>query len=241
VGYVDDWSILYEIEASKLLEQSDLWNIFDYDLKFRGLMDKRNSLQATYDSLISNSMAPDDIFEKMLPQAATMEELQDVQDYLYFQYASQLKDLATTGNGDVNGLGMSRKKAATRTIYEQVRNGNLYGLVRAFGITADAFAENALKLGGANNYTDDPSDTPENMADTFLDEEFATGAQAFKAAKAMFVEELAMSPKMRKVVRRNIYQTGVIDCFRTEKGLRKIDEQHPYYDFKYLRSQGFEP
>jgi transcription elongation factor SPT6 len=239
VGYEDDGSVRYEIEASKLLVQSDLWNIFDYDLKFRGLMDKRNSLQATYDSLISHSIAPDSIFEKMLPQAATMEELQDVQDYLYFQYASQLKDLATTGNGEVNGLGMSRKKAATRTIYEQVRNGNLYGLVRAFGITADAFAENALRLGGAKNYTDDPSDTPENMADAFLDEEFATGAQAFKAAKAMFVEELAMSPKMRKVVRKNIYQTGVIDCFRTEKGLRKIDEQHPYYEFKYLRSQEF--
>jgi transcription elongation factor SPT6 len=239
VGYEDDGTPRYEIEASKLLVQSDLWNIFDLDLKFRGLIDKRNSLQATYDSLISSSVAPDSIFEKMLPQAATMEELQDVQDYLYFQYASQLKDLATTGNGDVNGIGMSRKKAATRTIYEQVRNGSLYGLVRAFGITADAFAENALNLGGARNYADDPPDTPENMADTFIDEEFATGTQAFKATKAMFVEELAMSPKMRKVVRKNIYQTGVIDCFRTEKGLRKIDEQHPYYDFKYLRNQEF--
>jgi transcription elongation factor SPT6 len=239
VGYEDDGTPRYEIEASKLLVQSDLWNIFDLDLKFRGLIDKRTSLQATYDSLISSSVAPDGIFEKMLPQAATMEELQDVQDYLYFQYASQLKDLATTGNGDVNGVGMSRKKAATRTIYEQVRNGRLYGLVRAFGITADAFAENALNLGGARNYADDPLDTPENMADTFIDEEFATGTQAFRAAKAMFVEELAVSPKMRKVVRKNIYQTGVIDCFRTEKGLRKIDEQHPYYDFKYLRNQEF--
>ena len=239
VGYEDDGTPRYEIEASKLLVQSDLWNIFDYDLKFRGLMDKRNSLQATHDNLISSSVVPDSIFEKMLPQAATMEELQDVQDYLYFQYASHLKDLAITGNGEVNGFGMSRKKAATRTIYEQVRNSRLYSLVRAFGITADAFAENALNLGGARNYADDPPDTPENMADTFIDEEFATGTHAYKAAKAMFVEELAMSPKMRKVVRRNIYQSGVIDCFRTDKGLRKIDEQHPYYDFKYLRNQEF--
>jgi transcription elongation factor SPT6 len=30
---------------------------------------------------------------------------------------------------------------------------------------------------------------------------------------------------------------GAVDCFRTEKGLRRIDEQHPYYEFKYLRDQ----
>lgn len=239
VGRDDDGEIRYEIEASKLLQQSDLWDIFDYDLKFRGLIDKRNSLQTTYDSLRSTSVASDEIFESMIPQAVTMEELQDLQDYVYFQYASQLKDLAATGNGEVNGFGMSRKKAATRTVYEQIRNGRLYGLVRAFGITADAFAQNALKSGGARNYTDDPLDKPDNMADTFIDEEFATGTQAFKAAKAMFIEELALSPRLRKAIRQNVYTTGVIDCFRTEKGLRKIDEQHPYYEFKYLRGQEF--
>lgn len=239
VGRDEAGETRYEIEASKLLVQDDLWDIFDYDLKFRGLIDKRNSLQMTYDNLRSASVAADDIFESMLPQAVTMEELQDLQDYMYFQYASQLKDLAATGNGEMNGFGMSRKKAATRSVYEQIRNGNLYGLVRAFGITADAFAHNALKQGGARNYADDPPDKPDNMADTFIDEEFSTGTQAYKAAKAMFVEELSLSPKVRKVIRQNVYATGLIDCFRTEKGLRKIDEQHPYYEFKYLRGMDF--
>merc|ERR1712093_632154 len=32
---------------------------------------------------------------------------------------------------------------------------------------------------------------------------------------------------------------GVVNCRRTEKGLRKIDEQHPYYELKYLKNQTF--
>merc|ERR1712225_79242 len=37
----------------------------------------------------------------------------------------------------------------------------------------------------------------------------------------------------------NYYMMGVVNCRRTEKGLRKIDEQHPYYELKYLKNQTF--
>jgi transcription elongation factor SPT6 len=226
----------HEIEAVKLLFQTDLWEIFELDLKFRGLIDKRNSLQTTYNNLLSNSVSPDSIVESMLPAAKLMEELQDVQDYLYFQYTSQLKDLATLSNGDE--LLIPRKATTSNTMFERIRNGTLYSLVRAFGISADAFAQNASNE-GVRKYTEDPSERPDDLADKSLDEDFPTGSQALKAAKSMFVEELFTSPRLRKVMRRKFYQMGVIDCFRTEKGLRKIDEQHPYYEFKYLRNQDF--
>ena len=226
----------YEIEAAKLLNQTDLWEIMDLDLKFRGLIDKRNSLQRTYDNLLSNSIPPDSIFEAMLPTAKTMEELQDVQDYLYFQYTSQLKDLATLNGGDQSLV--PRKATTSNTMFERIRNGNIYPLVRAFGISADAFAQNASNQ-GVRKYTEDPSDRPDDLADKTLDEDFPTGSQALKAAKSMFTEELYTSPRLRRVMRQKFYQVGVIDCFRTEKGLRKIDEQHPYHEFKYLRNQEF--
>ncbi|EER42827.1 transcription elongation factor spt6, partial [Histoplasma capsulatum H143] len=165
-----------------------------------------------------------------------MEELQDVQDYLYFQYPGQLKDIAMVNGSGENGSSKQRRKATTRTFSERVRNSRAYGLVRAFGITADAFAQNALKE-GKRQYTEDPAEQPDVMADNFVDENFTNGGHALRAAKAMFAEELTMSPKMRKVMRQAFYMNGVIECFRTEKGLKKIDEQHPYYEFKYLRNQ----
>ena len=239
VGRNEDGSPRTEVDAKKLLNQADLWEIFDYDLKFRALIEKRNSLQTSYDNLRREHVATDSIFEEMLPKAETMEELQDLQDYLHFQYASKLEDIAVTANGDTNGTNGavgSRKKATIQGIFNQVRNGKVYGLVRAFGISADALARNVMKI-GVRTYTEDPAERPEILADSYLDEEFSNSVKAFKAAKRTFIEELATSPRLRKYVRGEIYVTGVIDCYRTDKGLRRIDESHPYYEFKYLRNQ----
>lgn len=225
----------YVVKAEKLLNMIDLWDIFEHDLKFRALIDKRNALQTTYDNLQSISNVQDDAFEEMLQAAVTMEELQDVQDYLYFQYSTQLKDIAVANEGE-NGAPSQRRKASSRSFFERIRNSRAYGLVRAFGITPDAFAENAMKE-GRRQYIDDPNEQPEEMADNLLDSSFTNGAHAMKAARAMFAEELTMSPRVRKVMRQAFYMNGVIECFRTEKGLKKIDEHHPFYELKYLRNQ----
>lgn len=226
----------YVVRAEKLLNMIDLWDIFELDLKFRALVDKRNTLQKTYDNLQSIADVEDKMLEEMLPAAVTMEELQDVQEYLYFQYATQIKDLTLANSTEENGTASHRRKAATKTFYERVRSSRAYSLVRAFGITADAFAENALKE-GRRQYIDDPPERPDEMADNALDSNFTNGSHAMKAARAMFAEELTMSPKMRKVIRQAFYMSGVIHCYRTDKGLKKIDEYHPYYELKYLRNQ----
>ena len=230
----------YVVSAEKLLNQSDLWDIFDLDLKFRALVDKRNALQRTYDNLKALSDFEDSLFEEMLPAAVTMEELQDVQDYLHFQHSSLFTDLAIATGTGVIGTATQRRPGASKVLFERIRSGKVYGLVRAFGITADAFAQNALKKEGRRQYTEDPSERPDDMADSerILDlPDYSSGAQCLRAARAMFAEEIALSPKMRKVMRQAYYMNGVIECFRTEKGLRKIDDQHPYYEFKYLRNQ----
>ena len=226
----------YVVRAEKLLSMLDLWDIFDYDLKFRALIDKRNALQKTYDNLSSVCNVQDAVFEEMLPGAVTTEELQDLQDYLHFQYSAELKDIALANGEGENGAPNYRRKAATNTFQERVRASKAYELVRAFGITPDAFAQNAMKE-GRRQFVDDPSERPEDMADKLLDDFFTNGVHARKAARTMFAEELTMSPKLRKVIRQAFYMSGVIDCYRTDKGLKKIDEYHPYYEFKYLRNQ----
>ena len=230
----------YVFHAEKLLLQGDLWDIFDLDLKFRALIEKRRALQRTYDNLANMSEGSwrDGIFEEMLPAAITMEELQDVQDYLHFQHSARLADMAVLNGTGTNGT--QRRPGASKMIFERVRTGKVYGLVRAFGITADAFAHNAWKKEGRRQFTEDPPQRPDDMADSdeILDPpDYSSGAQCLRAAKAMFAEEIVMNPKMRKVVRETFFMNGIIDCHRTDKGLRKIDDQHPFYDFKYLRNQ----
>lgn len=225
----------YELRAEKLLNQTDLWEILDLDLKFRALVEKREALVKAYDNVKGISQVQDEVVDDMLPAALTMEEIQDIQDYVHFQYSSELKDISAT-QAESNGT-YKRAGASTSLFFEKLRAGKAYNVVRGFGISADSFAQSALES-NQRAYTEDPHERPDDLADQCVDgEEFQTGAQVLKAAKAMFAEELTMSPRMRKLMRQTYYANGHFDCIRTEKGLRKIDDDHPYYQFKYLRNQ----
>ncbi|KAF3349035.1 hypothetical protein VD0002_g7135 [Verticillium dahliae] len=222
------------LNADKLLTQDDLWRILELDIKFRSLMEKRNALEKTLDNLKTEMGVNDDILEDMITQAANMEELQDLQDYLNFQYAAQLKDLAS-----MNGSAKQTKRPGSKgALFDKVRRSRVYDFVRAYGITPDRLARNALRE-GPKVWADDDNELPDNLADQYIDEDFPTGDSVLQAARQMYAEELFVSPRMRKHFRANFYEMGDISCRRTEKGLRKIDESHPFYEIKYLTHQSF--
>lgn len=225
----------YEIKAQRLLNAGDLWEIYELDLKYRAFAEKREALLKALETLRALPGFNDDIFDDMVPAAVTMEELQDVQDYMHFQYSEQLKDALVY---DAQSNGTQKRARGSRSSWERIRQSTVYNMVKAFGISADALAQNALKA-GKKQYTEDAAERPDDMADKLLDDLYSTSELVTNAAKGMYAEELAMSPRMRKLMRQTFYMDGLFDCFRTEKGLKKIDDEHPYYEFKYLRSQNF--
>ncbi|KAK8211196.1 putative transcription elongation factor SPT6 [Phyllosticta paracitricarpa] len=219
----------------RLLTQAHLWEIVELDLKFRAYMEKVEALQRTRDNLASISSIKDQVLETLLDKAETIEEIQDIQDYVHFQYSAQLKDVEIA---ESESTGVQKKARASSTRWERMRASKAYNLVRAVGITSDDLAHN-LNRDGHRVYTEDPQEAPDDMADSLIDEEYNTGKNVLRAAKTTFAEELVMSPRMRHVMRRLYYENGLLDVYRTEKGLRKITEDHPYYEFKYLRNQGY--
>ncbi|KEZ45143.1 Transcription elongation factor SPT6 [Scedosporium apiospermum] len=222
----------YIIEAKKLLNQDDLWRILELDIKFRSLIERRNALEKMYDNLKTNAGVQDDMLEDMIPQAATVEELQDLQDYTQFRYSAELRELAS-----VNGNSQQTKRPGSRTaMMDRIRKSRAYGFVRSYGLSADQLARNALGEGRKVIPEDDAKD-PDQLADDLVDDDFPTGDSVLSAARQMYAEELFVNPRMRKFFRMHFYQLGEIDCHRTDKGLRKIDESHPYYDIKYLMRQ----
>ncbi|KAB2578802.1 putative transcription elongation factor spt6 protein [Lasiodiplodia theobromae] len=221
----------------RLLTQADLWEIFELDLKFRALSEKREALIKTYDTLRTISNVEDPVFEMLLTKAESIEEIQDIQDYIHFTYSAQLKDVNTMEAEA--GTGVQKRTRGGNTVYERIRASKVYNLVRAIGITPDDYAKN-LQKEGHRLYPEDPQEMPEDMADHLLEPpEYQTSAAVLRSAKAMFAEELVMSPRMRSIMRRTFYTSGLFDIYRTEKGLRKITEDHPYYEFKYLRNQEY--
>lgn len=226
--------------VQRILTQEDLWDIYYKDLKFRGLMAKRDAVQNLYDKLREALNIRDDIIEDWLPRNLEQDESQDLLEYLHFQYSGQLKDILVGSNSNgANGTSGRLKKAKSSrgAIWERIRGSRAYTLVRAFGITADAFALN-VEGKGRRQYTEDATALPDDMADDLVESpEFPTGSRVLTAAKVMFAEELVMNPRLRKHVREHFYREGVFDVVRTEKGVRQITEDSRDYEFKYLRNQ----
>ncbi|KAH9819382.1 hypothetical protein Tdes44962_MAKER05220 [Teratosphaeria destructans] len=223
----------YTIKAEKLLNQDDLWNLFEQDLKFRAFVERREAIQRSLEVLKGiDADFRDAVFDDLMPTAAQMDDLQDLQDYLNFQYSAQLRDM-TISDAEVNGT--QKRARGNRSIWDRVRAGSPYHFVRAFGITADTLAQNAEKS-GRGQYIDDEPKLPIELADSLVDGDFKNSEEVLKAAKAMFVEEIVMSPRMRRFMRKVYFTSMCFDVRRTPKGLKAIDEEHPYYEFKYLRN-----
>jgi len=224
----DDGETGYEIEATKLLTQDDLWEILELDLKFRAFLDKCRAYEKTYSRLKNAMDTSDDIeADTGLQRTETIEQIQDLHDYIHFRYHSQLKDIAiTSGGGRGNGY---RRPGSSKTIYERIRNGNVYGMVRAFGLSAAQFAMN-VRFDQKREYAEDPHDYPHAISDQYIDDpEFPTGESVLQAAKLMLAEELFTNPTLRRSMRDKWFMRGIIHVNVTEKGVRQIDEQHQYY------------
>ncbi|KAI5788773.1 SH2 domain-containing protein [Pyronema domesticum] len=224
----------YTLLSQRLIWEKDCWGILDLDLKFRAFLEKRNSFKKTYNALRNKMGIPQDpMVEERLKQSTMPDQIQDLTDYLHFQYHTQLKDLQASDSASRG----HRRPGAGKTKFERIRLGRVYGLVRAFGITAEQFARN-VEDSKKREFAEDPNRLPDVCADDYLDNDFPTSQNALLAAKQMLAEEIVTNPRMRNSLRVQWFTQAVIHVNVTEKGVKQIDEQHQYYEFKYLKEQG---
>lgn len=223
----------------RMLNDDELWDVFDADIKFRELIERRDAAMRSYDGLRMNLNIQDEILDELLPTCSDVNTVQDLQDYMNFQYSAELKDVSISAEAHTNGNGIHKKASAASSKWERIRASRVYSLVRHLGPGADALAQD-LKHGVKRTFSDDPTQTPVDMADELLDPPvFNTGDMVLQAARAMAVQQYTHSPRLRKFVRDLMFQEGQFDCIRTEKGAKQITEDSREYEFKYLRNQPF--
>jgi transcription elongation factor SPT6 len=225
----------FDIEKSiRILSQSDLWDIAEMDLRYQALGEKRETVRRLYNRLGEELGIKDAVLDEMLSKTASFEEVQDVQEYLYFQYSAQIKDVQVAA---ANG---ATRRPKTKDNWDNIRTGPVYHWTRAIGFKTDDFAQHALLgLEESSFQVEDPSQMPDDLADDIAASAGTTSTIVERSAKAIFTEELVTNPRMRKLIRNKIYQYGAIDCFRTEKGKIEITDDHRYFEFKYIRNLDF--
>lgn len=227
----DQESSEFIVQAEKLLNQDDLWKILELDIKFRGFLEKRAALEKTISNLRSINVE-DKMLEEQLPAARQMEELQDLLEYVNFKYATQLKEIAAT-DGDAKEL---KRPGARSAIFDRVRKSKAYDFFQAYGLPPEVVVTNRLNARSNTQRVaaDDPSEHPVDLADSLTDGEFSTGDAVISAARQLYAEELFSSPRLRQWMREHYIVNAVFTCRRTEKGLRNIEESHPFYEIKYI-------
>lgn len=227
----DQESSEFIVQAEKLLNQDDLWKILELDIKFRGFLEKRAALEKTITTLRSINVE-DRMLEEQLPVTRQMEELQDLLDYVNFKYATQLKETAST-EGETKEL---KRPGARSSLFDRVRKSKAYGFFQAYGLSPETVVTNRLsaRQNTQRVAAEDPLEHPIDLADSLTDGDFLTGDSVIAAARQLYAEELFSSPRLRQWMREHYIVNAVFACRRTEKGLRNIEEGHPFYEIKYI-------
>lgn len=143
-----------------LIDQDDLWTVWDEDGKFRAIQQRLASIRAVWEGLERN----DRVVESFMTEIDSIEDVQDLHDYIYFTYSEQIRDHQLLENG-TNGQTSGYKRAAGNkmAVWEKIRKGDIYHLVNGFGMSASDFGSNVMER-TRRYWTDDPSVSPEEMA-----------------------------------------------------------------------------
>jgi transcription elongation factor SPT6 len=223
-------------DVHKLLFEDDLWRIVHLDIEYHSLYEKRLNMEKLIDAL-----NVDDDLLKDVKTLDTMVAIQDIHDYIQFNYSSRLRELAE--NEDTDGDKKSTKKQTRFALIERIKDNIIYDGVKAFGISSKQFGENVQDQSltkFANTYrvhaTDDPLESPSEIVERLIEDDeilYKDLKTTRDAIRRTFSEEIFHNPRIRAEVRSTFKNFSSVSVAITDKGRATIDSHSPYADIKY--------
>ncbi|KAJ2633826.1 Transcription elongation factor spt6 [Coemansia sp. RSA 1290] len=218
------------------LTEDDIWQLYDYDLQFRGFLSARRSVQNTVRRLCGEGAdservisADDELYaSQMLSTAETVENISDVSEWLHARYASVIQKWTQSQAGP--------KRARNVGLWEQARRNGTEEFAKRFGITAQQIGDNIRDPD--RHAVDADAEPPEEAARRLVGTELASPELALRAAKATYAHMIALDPQIRRFVRQFCVDNAGVIVRPTERGLREIThEEHPAFAFKFLKQK----
>lgn len=193
----------------EILSRDDLWCIWDFSLQYQSFKRKRNFVQERL-SKLSNS---DYYAQKALKECETVDEVDDVNEYLQFWYGDELRS--------------GRKTASKFDSWQAIRHTAITRMIAAFGLNCSQFAEN-MRFPGRHLCTTS-SLMPLSEAAKHVDAVFKTPEAVLRTAMTMAALQFSTDPFLKRIVRNQYKLNGVIKITPTSKGRDFIHESHPFY------------
>ncbi|TKY90444.1 hypothetical protein EX895_000442 [Sporisorium graminicola] len=258
-----------------LLTRRELYTLSGLAFKFKTLLVRKDQLRATFNKIhvdVKHEPGAEDlgeseasqatraessqrqraIFEDMLAQASSLEEISDITEYLTLRYGQKMRDAqALTTNGsdqaaeDMEGLTLNGeplvgatpgfKKPSLVGQYERTKNTVISELANKLGISSDDLASNITSH--TRQYSPrDPEESPFKFAEQFTGSAWGAHSPEIALAKAkmMLSQEIGKDPILKREMRQLFKDAAEINIEPTERGMTVIDDQHPYANFKFI-------
>ncbi|RPD66156.1 transcription elongation factor SPT6 [Lentinus tigrinus ALCF2SS1-7] len=235
ISYFDPDNAKLQIE---LLSLEDLWRIYALGQKYRSLIERRGALDALYGRL----GASDEYFENVVRQRVeTAEMAADATEWLGMKYRDNKKSNFDIQFHDDEEQPEARKhKMPSRvSAYELAKKTIASKLAEGFGIRSHEVVQNFI-AGHNTHFVEEQELNPLAYAEQFVDPD-ATRAQPadelLARARMIIATELGKDPLLRQEIRNAFKRSALVSVLPTERGVSKIDEHHPYYNFKYLHNK----
>lgn len=267
-----------DFQRTILLNRRELYTLSALGLKFKTILIRKDQLRATFnkihidvkaeagndgvtaegepkqeDARAQASRNQRAVFEDMLAQASSLEEISDITEWLTLRYGQKMRDAqalasstaADSAADDMDGLTIDGEPVSSATPgfkkpslvgqYERTKNTVLSELAKKFGISSDELAANISS--SSRQYSPrDPEQSPFKFAEQFTGA--AWGAQspeiALAKAKMMLSQEIGKDPILKREIRQLFKDAAEINIEPTERGMTVIDDQHPYANFKFI-------
>jgi len=218
----------------KLID-SDLWLIYDYDEEFQAIESKKKLINSIYENLCNNnSDAKDDkSITEALKQINSVERAQDLLEYIQIIYGSEAH------NDDTQSDGKKLKRPVRGKFYEKMKKAGVGEFVKLFHIKVHDLAV-SISEGTKRFFPEDELETPEKIAEKYVVESnvyLKTPQQIINAAKSMLIQEIANEPLFKDYIRHLYEEHAIINILPTDRGKKEIDENHIYYEFKYIKGK----
>ncbi|KAF8625819.1 hypothetical protein AX15_005199 [Amanita polypyramis BW_CC] len=219
----------------EILSLNELWRIYALGMKYRSLLERRRALKSSYERLsVKDAYFEDDV----LPQIDSAEMVADATEWLSLKYKEKKSgEVQLRFHDDEQVESTKKRKMPSRiSAYEIAKRSIVSKLAQGFGIQPHHVVLNFL-ASQRLHFVDDQELNPIVYAEQFADPD-PLKAQApeelLSRARMLLSTEIGKDSLLRNEFRKLFREEAQITVEPTERGVAKIDERHPYFNFKYL-------
>ncbi|OSX65311.1 hypothetical protein POSPLADRAFT_1167539 [Postia placenta MAD-698-R-SB12] len=219
----------------ELLTLDELWRVYSVGQKFRSLLERREAL----DSLYTRLGTTDEYFEnEVRRRVESVEMVADATEWLSLKYrgdrGDQKKQVALQFHDDEEHVDVKKHKMPSRiSAYELAKGSPAKGLAKRFGIEPHEIVLNFIN-GQNSHFVEEAELNPLALAEQYLDDGIPSAQDALIRARMILATELGKDPLLRHEIRNVFKSNALVSVLPTERGINKIDEHNPFFNFKYM-------